>query len=92
MKLRIKLLKPLSDAIGKNEIKIEFKGKTLDNLLKVMIEKYPKLRNEFYTKNDKISDLICIFINDKPILALNGFDTKLKNNDEILFFIPVSGG
>jgi molybdopterin converting factor small subunit len=31
-------------------------------------------------------------VNDKPTSALNGIKTKLKNGDELIFFIPISGG
>ena len=92
MKVKIKLLRPFSNAIGKNELKIDFKGKTLDDLLKSLVDIYPKFYNEFYTETGEITDYICIFVNDKPMSALNGMDTVLKNDDEILFFIPISGG
>jgi MoaD family protein len=92
MKLRIKLLRPFSNIIGKNELKIDFNGNTFEDLLKILINRHPKLKKAFYTENDKLTEYICIFINDKPIGALNGNKTKLKDNDEILFFIPVSGG
>ena len=92
MKIKIKLLKPFSDVIGKNEQEIDFNCTTLEELVKMLIDKYPKLKKEFYTKNNELIDYIVIFINDKPISALNGIKTKLKNNDEILFFMAISGG
>jgi molybdopterin converting factor small subunit len=57
-----------------------------------LIERYPKLEKEFFTNKDELTDYICIFVNDKPISALNGLNTNLKNGDNLLFFIPVSGG
>lgn len=92
MKLKIKLLKPFSDAVGKSELELDFNGTTIDDLLKLVVDMYPKLKKEFYMKTGKLSEYICIFVNDKPISALNGRDTKLKNGDELLFFIPISGG
>ena len=92
MKLKIKLLKPFSDAVGQSELEIDFDGSILDDLLKNLTDKYSGLKKEFYTETGKLTDYIVIFVNDKPISALNGINTKLKNNNEILFFIPVSGG
>ena len=92
MKVRLKLLKPFADAVGKSDLEIVFNGSTLEELLKVLVDKYPKLKKELYTKTNEITDYICIFINDKPISALNGVNTELENDDEILFFIPVGGG
>jgi MoaD family protein len=92
MKLLIKLLRPFSDVIGKKELEIEFNGLNIYNLLELLVNKYPKLENEFFSEKGKVTDYICIFINDKPLAALNGLKTKLKNDDEILFFVPISGG
>ena len=92
MKLKIKLLKPFSDAVGKSELELDFDGITLEDMLKVLVNRYPKLKKEFYTKTDELTDYMCMFVNDKPISALNGINTELKNGDELLFFIPVSGG
>ena len=58
----------------------------------MLTKKYLKLKKELYKENNEITEYICIFVNDKPIMALNGMNTTLDNNDEILFFIPVSGG
>jgi len=92
MKITLKLLKPFSKAVGKNQLEIDFKGNTLKDLLKLLTDRYPQLKKEFYTKNNELTEYICIFVNDKPIAVLNEKDTELKNNDEILFFMPVSGG
>jgi MoaD family protein len=92
MKLKIKLLKPFSDAVGESEIKLDFDSNTLEDLLKVLVDRYPKLKEEFYTKTGELTEYMCVFVNDKPISALNGINTELKNGDEILFFIPISGG
>jgi len=92
MKLKIKLLKPFSDAVGKSELDLDFDGATLEDMLKVLVNRYPKLRKEFYTKTDELTDYMCMFVNNKPISVLKGINTELKNGDELLFFIPVSGG
>lgn len=92
MKIKIKLLKPYSDAIGENNIQIDFSGKNLTDLLNVLIKKYPKFKKEIFSNSDELTEYICIFVNDKPISALNGLETNLKDDDELLFFTPVSGG
>ena len=92
MKLKIKLLKPFSNAVGGSELEMDFDGNTLRDLLKLLVDKYPKLKKELYTKAGELTEYLCVFVNDKPISALNGVNTKLKNDDEILFFIPISGG
>ena len=92
MKIKIKLLRPYSEIVGKKDFEIDFNGSTLNDLLNYLIDKYPKLKNELYTKNDELTDYVCIFVNDKPASALNELETIIKDGDEILFFIPLSGG
>jgi len=92
MKLLVKLLRPFSELVGEKELDLEFNGGTIKGLLELLVDKYPKLENEFYTEKGGLTEYICIFVNDKPISALNGVDTELKNGDVVLFFIPVSGG
>ncbi len=92
MKIKLNLLKPFSDAIGTKELGLDFDGKTIEDLIKKLVETYPKLKTELYTENDEVTDYVSIFVNDKPISVLSGLDTKLKECDELLFFIPISGG
>lgn len=92
MKLKIKLLKPFSDAIGKNELELDFNGIKFKDLITVIVNKYPQLKNEFYTNTGELTAYIAIFVNDKPLSALDGINTKLKNGDELVFFVPISGG
>ena len=44
MKLKIKLLKPFSDAIDKSELELDFDGATLEDMLKVLVNRYPRLK------------------------------------------------
>jgi MoaD family protein len=92
MKLTLKFLRPFKDIIGKPEIELKTETKTLMDLLISLIEKYPNLEKEFFKKNHELTEYICIFVNDKPISALNMLETQLKNDDNLLFFVPVSGG
>ena len=57
MKLKIKLLKPFSDAVGKSELKLDFDGATLGDMLKVLINRYTRLKKEFYTKTDEFTNM-----------------------------------
>ena len=92
MKLTVKLLRPFSKVIGKNELKLDINVRTVEDLLEILANKYPKIKNDLFKENNELTDFINLFVNDKPISALEGIKTKLKNNDEILLFTPVSGG
>jgi len=92
MILKLKFLRPFKEIIGESELELDLKVNILRDLLNSLVSKYPKLEKELFNKGQELTDYICIFVNDKPISALNMLDTKLKNGDNLLFFIPVSGG
>ena len=92
MKLKVKFLKPYSDAVGERELEVDIPSSTLEDLLKLLVDRYPTLEKEFYTTTGELTDYMCVFVNDKPIHTLNGINTDLKNGDELLFFVPISGG
>ena len=92
MKLNIRLLKPFSDVVGTNKLMMYIDGFTLEDLITALIERHPKLRNEFMNDSGRFSEYISVFINDKPISALNGLNTELKDGDTLVFFLPLTGG
>jgi len=90
MKIKIDLLSPFSDAVGKKELNIEFQGATLKELIEHLVEEYPKLKKDMYSESGEITDYLSILVNDQPAHDLN--KTGLKDGDELLFFFPISGG
>jgi molybdopterin synthase sulfur carrier subunit len=92
MKIKIKLLKPFSDIAGKGEVEIEPKGETVSDVLNDLCELYPELKKEIFEESGEVTYSVNIFVNDKPMSALEDESTRLKDKDEILIFMPVGGG
>ena len=69
MKLKIKLLRPFSEMTGKSKLEINLvDGHTLMDLIEMLVNRYPKLEKEFFKARDELTEYICIFLNDKPII------------------------
>ena len=93
MNLKLKFLKPYSDAVGKTDLDLELKRPTdVDGLLKTLVAQYPKLEKEVYGKDGKPTEYLSLFLNSEPLTEENWLKKKLKDGDEIIFFFPVSGG
>ena len=92
MKIKVKLLKPFSDIAGKGELDLEFEGEVVSHALERLCQLHPKLREELFDEKGNISYSVNIFVNDKPLSALEEEKTHLEDADEILIFMPVSGG
>jgi adenylyltransferase/sulfurtransferase len=91
MNVKIKLLKPFSDIAGKGELKLDFTGGSAIQALERICESYPDLRKELFEEDGKISYSVNIFVNDMPLVGEQE-DAPLKEGDEILIFLAVSGG
>ena len=50
MKLKIKLLKPFLDAVGKSELELDFDGITLEYIPKAPADRYPRMKKELLIK------------------------------------------
>ena len=92
MKIKFKLLKPFSDIAGKGELDLEFEGGVVAEAIGKLCELHPGLRKELYDEKGQVSYSVNIFVNDKPLSALEEENTKLNDKDEILIFMAVSGG
>ncbi|MBX0312639.1 MAG: molybdopterin converting factor subunit 1 [Sulfurihydrogenibium sp.] len=80
MKVKVLYFSQVKDKVGKNEEEIEFEGKTLKDLVDVLVNKYPN-----------IEDIL-----KRSMFAVNeSYETmeyNLQDNDIIAIIPPVSGG
>lgn len=89
MKINLQILNPYKSLIGKDKLVWDFEGGDIEKLLNELSEKYPKFGNDLRTGGDIY---LSIFVNDKPMSALDGDKTQLKDGDELLLFFAIAGG
>ena len=89
MKLKLKLLKPFKDSVGKSELGINTNANNIEGLLIELSVKYPKLKSQIFDSKGRIAYSVNAIINSVPITDIK---QKIKDNDEITLFIPVGGG
>jgi molybdopterin converting factor small subunit len=67
---------------------------TVKDLKQKMIIDIPEIKANIITQqtNDTIKTNALILVNGREISALNGVDTLLDNNDEVVFIPVVHGG
>ncbi|WP_299239025.1 molybdopterin converting factor subunit 1 [Sulfurihydrogenibium sp.] len=80
MKVKVLYFSQVKDKVGKNEEEVEFEGKTLKDLVDVLVNKYPN-----------IEDILkrCMFAVNESYETM---DYNLQDNDIIAIIPPVSGG
>ena len=94
MPLTIKFIGALRHLSGKTQFTITFQEDiTIKELVNEISQELPALKHTFSDQqlNDSRSNSL-ILVNGREISVLNGYETKLKDGDEIVFVPVVHGG
>ena len=94
MKVTVKFFTTLREITGKKEEDIESSSAlSVNELLSHLSEEYGRTFAEYvYDKKGKPRNYLQFLINGKSITTLRGFETKLKEGDEVAIIPPVGGG
>ncbi|VVB86608.1 Small archaeal modifier protein 3 [uncultured archaeon] len=87
--IRVKLFANLREFAGTKELEVE--GGTVREVLQKLCLKFPGFEKMIFDE-EKIKPYINVFLNGKNILEKGGLGTRLKRDDEIAIFPPISGG
>ena len=93
MIIRVKLsylLRQLSELQGESDV-FEVSASNALDCLRVMVERYPKMRKWVYDKDGKLLGLMQFFVNGEKLL-LSEYSKTLKDGDELLIFFAIGGG
>ena len=94
MKVEVKFFTSLREITGKKVDKIQLQNTiTIDELLTLLSEKYGKnFREYIYNKKGEVQGFLSFLVNGKNVNIMQGFDTKLQENDVVAILPPVGGG
>ncbi|TET25176.1 MAG: MoaD/ThiS family protein [Candidatus Bathyarchaeum sp.] len=94
MKVEVKFFTSLREITGKKVDEIQLQNTvTVDELLTLLSEKYGKnFREYIYNKKGDVQGFLSFLVNGKNINIMQGFDTKLQENDVVAILPPVGGG
>jgi molybdopterin converting factor small subunit len=93
MIIRVKLsylLRQFSELQGEPEV-FEVTASNALDCLRVMVERYPKMRKWVYDKDGKLLGLMQFFVNGHKLL-LSEYPNPLKDGDELYIFFATGGG
>ncbi|MFX1277960.1 MAG: MoaD/ThiS family protein [Promethearchaeota archaeon] len=92
--VKISFFSILTDITDKEELIFSLENNSdIRILLEKLVLKYGKAFEEQIFKNSaNLSKYVLITVNGKDIRALDGLNTKLKQDDEIFFVPAIAGG
>jgi len=92
--LTIKFIGALRHLSGKTEFTVSFQEViSIKELVSKITQEFPDLKHTFSDQelNDSRSNSL-VLVNGREISVLSGYETKLKDRDEIVFVPVVHGG
>ena len=94
MKVEVRFFTSLREITGYKVNKILLQNSsTVEELLTLLSEKHGKnFREYIYNKEGEVQGFLSFLVNGKNINIMQGFDTKLKEDDVVAILPPVGGG
>ena len=89
----IKVLIPYAlRSFTERNAEVEVEGKTAGEALNALAAIYPDIKTHLFADNSTLRDFINIFIDGKNINTLQGLDTPLSDNSEVMIIPAIAGG
>lgn len=71
---------------------IELEGTTAKEVIRSLADEYPETKKALYDENEELRAFINVFVNSDNIKNLIGWDTPVKDGDEIMLIPAIAGG
>ena len=85
MRTRVKFLNIFMDMTGTLRDEVEFEGRTIRDLVRVLVEKYPRLKEVNFEDREQV----LLIVNGRVVDSL---DSELPSDAEVTISAPALGG
>lgn len=75
-----------------NQSEVVSSAVTVDDLLKDLVSRYPSLKVHLVDQDGKLRRHFHIFVNGEHVRELNGMETILKTEDQLILLASAAGG
>lgn len=91
MAVKVRIPTPLQKLTA-NQSEVACEGKTINEVLAVLEEKHPGIKERICDSEGKLRRFVNIYVNEEDIRFLQGQDTPLKSGDDISIIPAIAGG
>lgn len=90
-KVKLVTFAQIKQIVGRKQMELE--AETVEELLDKLLKEYGlTLKNELFDDKGNLKHIYRIVVNGRNINLLDGFKTKLKNDDMVVIMPAVAGG
>ena len=91
---KIHLMESITDLVGKTELDVQAKeGATLSDVFKEVGREYGEsVKKRIIAPDGDFHPYVLISVNGNDVRGLNGINTRLKEEDEVLLALLIIGG
>ena len=76
----------------RGESLLSLNGNIVSEVLQDLGRQFPELTPHLYTKKGNLAAFIHIFVNEEDIRNLDGLETKLNPDDQVVIVPSIAGG
>ena len=92
MRIVLKALRPFKEALDGGELVLDRpEGETLEELIRSLAAERPSFAKEVLEADGTITHALSIMVGGRPV-GEDGMSEPLEDGDEVLLFMPLSGG
>jgi adenylyltransferase/sulfurtransferase len=89
----IKVLIPYAlRSFTERNAEIEVSGKTAGEAINALADAYPDIKAHLFADNGQLRDFINLFVDGKNVNSLQGLDTPVADNGEVMIVPAIAGG
>jgi len=71
---------------------VEVSGSTIREAINALVNTYPDIKAHLFADNDTLRDFINLFVDGKNVNSLQGLDTPVADNGEVMIVPAIAGG
>ncbi len=79
-------------AYTEEQATVEVSGATVDAVLRTLVDRFPKLKDNLFTDDDELRQFVNIYVDDEDIRYLDGPKTAVEDDTEISIVPSIAGG